>query len=86
MRLLAVYGACCKTSCFPWFADLENLRNLQNASKQKVLGPEGTSQALTTPEPQAQEASGRISGASHTKQQGWKALPGLPHPTELQQA
>ncbi|XP_054240600.1 coiled-coil and C2 domain-containing protein 1B isoform X2 [Indicator indicator] len=40
--------------------DLESLRNMQDASKQTVPGPEGSSQDLTTPEPQPREASASL--------------------------
>lgn len=40
--------------------DLESLRTMQDAFKQKVPGPEGSSQDLTTPEPQTQEASASL--------------------------
>ncbi|XP_054689172.1 coiled-coil and C2 domain-containing protein 1B [Grus americana] len=40
--------------------DLESLGNVQDASKQKVPAPVGSSQDLTTPEPQTQEASASL--------------------------
>ncbi|XP_009870318.1 PREDICTED: coiled-coil and C2 domain-containing protein 1B, partial [Apaloderma vittatum] len=40
--------------------DLESLGNVQGASKQKVPAPVGSSQDLTTPEPQTQEASASL--------------------------
>ncbi|KAM6414865.1 coiled-coil and C2 domain-containing protein 1B [Rhynochetos jubatus] len=40
--------------------DLERLGNVQDASKQKVPAPVGSSQDLTTPEPHAQEASASL--------------------------
>lgn len=40
--------------------DLESLGNIQDASKQKVPDPVGSSQDLTTPEPQTQEASASL--------------------------
>ncbi|XP_009945002.1 PREDICTED: coiled-coil and C2 domain-containing protein 1B [Leptosomus discolor] len=40
--------------------DLESLENVQDASKQKVPAPVGSSQDLTTPEPQTREASASL--------------------------
>ncbi|XP_067996700.1 coiled-coil and C2 domain-containing protein 1B [Melanerpes formicivorus] len=40
--------------------DLESLRNMQDASRQTVPGPGGSSQDLTTPEPQPQEAEASL--------------------------
>ncbi|KAM9620588.1 coiled-coil and C2 domain-containing protein 1B isoform 1-T5 [Morphnus guianensis] len=40
--------------------DLESLGNIQDASKQKVPDPVGSSQDLKTPEPQTQEASASL--------------------------
>nr|XP_009938054.1 PREDICTED: coiled-coil and C2 domain-containing protein 1B [Opisthocomus hoazin] len=40
--------------------DLESLGNLQDASKQKVPAPVGSSQDLTTPEPHTQKASASL--------------------------
>ncbi|CAN0273316.1 unnamed protein product [Bubo scandiacus] len=40
--------------------DLENLGNVQDASKQKVPAPVGSSQDPTTPEPRTQEASASL--------------------------
>lgn len=59
MGCLAVYRTCCESYCFPCFADLESLGNVQGTSKQKVPAPVGSSQGLTSPEPRNQEASGR---------------------------
>lgn len=60
--LLAAYGMCCESSCFPCFADLESLGNVQGTSKQKVPASVGSSQDLATLDSQTQEASGRTSG------------------------
>lgn len=61
MGWLGVYGTG-EISCLSCFADLESLRNVQGASKQKVPAPVGSSQDLKPPEPHTREASGRTCG------------------------